>query len=271
MNGKLPILMTASVSTRGMKGARFTDEEREKMYLDTVRYYLQTLPEDQVLVFAENSGWDLAAFARKVGDDVECQKRVEFISVDPAICDQSRGKGYNEVLLMNDAVKRSAAIRAAGTFMKVTGRYPVRNISFFLAEAKAFYAKGGRYYGDMKDHKIYDILFPGQTARWNGHAAETAMFSSTVPFYNEVLADSYLQCNDYTEQWLEVVWHRLLVPYRKQKNSGVSLRYPIEPWFSGVQGSYQRTDPIWRKRAWMRKFMSWFSHFVRKYVKWLWL
>lgn len=33
---KLPLLMTASVSTRGMIGACFTDEEREKMYCETL-------------------------------------------------------------------------------------------------------------------------------------------------------------------------------------------------------------------------------------------
>ena len=36
---KLPILMTASVSTRGMAGADFSDEEREKMYLETLGFY----------------------------------------------------------------------------------------------------------------------------------------------------------------------------------------------------------------------------------------
>lgn len=279
--------MTASVSTRGMKGARFSDEEREQMYLKTILFYLENLPADQPIVFAENSGWDLSAFGKKVeklAKDVEDGKnstirlfsppssRVEFISVDPSICNQSRGKGYNEVLLINDAIRRSVAIRESGAFMKVTGRYPVRNVGFFIDRAKAYYAKGGRYYGDMKDHKIYDFLFPGQTNRWNGHAAETAVFSSTVPFWNEVLAGCYAECNDYTDQWLEVVMYRRLVPFRGKKDSGVSLRYPVEPGFwDAQQGSYQRTKPIWSGRAWMGKLLRFVSNFVRKYVKWLWL
>jgi hypothetical protein len=40
---KIPLLMTASVATRGMKGADFTDEEREKMYLSTIRFYIKEL------------------------------------------------------------------------------------------------------------------------------------------------------------------------------------------------------------------------------------
>ena len=41
MTNKLPILMTASVSTRGMIGADFSDAEREKMYLETLAYYIK--------------------------------------------------------------------------------------------------------------------------------------------------------------------------------------------------------------------------------------
>lgn len=44
MNRELPVLMTASVSTRGMKGADFSDE-------------------------VENSGWNLSAFKMKFQDE----------------------------------------------------------------------------------------------------------------------------------------------------------------------------------------------------------
>ena len=55
----LPILLTASVETRGMKGAKFSAREREKMYVDTLNYYISDLSKrkgDFILVFAENSG-----------------------------------------------------------------------------------------------------------------------------------------------------------------------------------------------------------------------
>ena len=51
MDVKLPLLLTASISARGMKGACFSDEEREAMYLAALKWYL------------ENSGWNLSAFA----------------------------------------------------------------------------------------------------------------------------------------------------------------------------------------------------------------
>ena len=71
----IPLLMTASVSTRGMKGACFSDEQREQMYLETLRYYLETLPEDQPIVFADNSGWGLEVFGKKVEDSGKCEVR----------------------------------------------------------------------------------------------------------------------------------------------------------------------------------------------------
>jgi hypothetical protein len=40
---KLPLLMTASVSTRSMKGACFTDEERETMYVSAIQFYISKL------------------------------------------------------------------------------------------------------------------------------------------------------------------------------------------------------------------------------------
>lgn len=61
----LPVLLTASISTHGMKGVCFTDEERENQYLTTLAFYLTHMPEHQ-FVFAENSGWNLNSFRDKL-------------------------------------------------------------------------------------------------------------------------------------------------------------------------------------------------------------
>ena len=265
---KLPLLMTASVSTRGMKGACFSDAEREKMYVEALRFYLETLPKDQPIVFAENSGWDLAAFARRIGEGVE---RVEFIALDPAGFDVSRGKGYNEILMLNATIEKSAVIRAAGAFMKVTGRYPIYNLMRYLKEAEAFLGQGGKYYGDMKDHKVFDFLFPNNTDKWNGHAAYTVLFATTVAFYREKLAESYEDCNDYTLQWIEVVWCRILSPYRKMKGSGVMLRLPIEPICGGMQGSLVETIAFSQSNESVKaKVARLVGNFIRVFMPWFW-
>ena len=97
MRPLLPVLMTASVDTRGMKGALFAAAEREKMYVETVRYYLDTICRDprQKIVFCDNSGWDLASLRAKVGRPSDA---VEWLSLDPNDFDISRGKGYKDVI-----------------------------------------------------------------------------------------------------------------------------------------------------------------------------
>ena len=61
--------MTASVDTRGMVGALYAATEREKMYVETIRYYLSTVCHDprQKIVFCDNSGWNLDSVREKVG------------------------------------------------------------------------------------------------------------------------------------------------------------------------------------------------------------
>lgn len=63
----IPILMSASVSTRGMKDAYYSDEERENMYLSALEFYTTKLfkgNNEQKIVFAENSGWNLTKFSK---------------------------------------------------------------------------------------------------------------------------------------------------------------------------------------------------------------
>ena len=64
----IPLLLTASVDTRGMEGALFTSLEREKMYAETLNYYISLISKYGCkggIVFAENSGWNLDVFSRQ--------------------------------------------------------------------------------------------------------------------------------------------------------------------------------------------------------------
>lgn len=270
--GSLPILMTASVSTRGMKGATFSDAEREQMYLGALSYYLSTLEPARRIVFAENSGWDLVGMRNglyeRFGRAVD---RVEWISVDPSGCDISRGKGYNEILLMSEAIRRSVAICEAGAFMKVTGRYPIYNLLRYIGEAEKFISEGGCYYGDIKDHKVFDWLFPNNTKKWNGHAAYTVLFATTVSFYREKLEHSYVECNDYTDDWIENVWFRILKPYRDQRDCRVQLRFPVEPVCGGLQGSTAQTIAFSQSNESMKaRVARLVGNGIRIFLPWFW-
>lgn len=265
---RLPVLMTASVSTRGMKGACFDDATREAMYLESMRFYLKTIPEYQI-VFAENSGWDLAEMAKKIP---EAAGRVEWIALDPNDFDISKGKGYNESILMSLAVGKSMAIRESGAFMKVTGRYPIFNLKHYLKKAeRLIFEKGGKFYGDIKDHKVFDLLFPNNTKKWNGHAAYTVLFACTNDFYTAELGPRYVECNDYTDDWIENVWFRVLKPYRGQRKSGVSLRFDIEPVCGGMQGSTAQTIAFSQSnRSFKARVALFVGNCIRIFTPWFW-
>lgn len=205
----LPVLMTASVSTRGMKGACFEDSEREAMYAGALSFYIENLLKDkrQRIVFAENSGWDLKNIEARLPE--HNARQIEFLSVPAELFDISKGKGYNELLLINEAVKRSRVLQNSGAFFKVTGRYPIYNLSYFLKCANRL-MRGDRVklYADIKDHSLYDWLHLG----WCGHSFECRLFAVEKQYYMDNIAPLYAECDDYSGNLLE----KILFGYVKQ-------------------------------------------------------
>ena len=268
---KLPILMTASISTRGMVGADFTDDEREKMYLETLSFYGEKLLNndgDRKIVFAENSGWDLDSLKSKLICQYPCQ--IEFVSLNPDEFDISKGKGYNELLLISKAIKCAKSLKEAKAFLKVTGRYPIYNLAYFLQDAEKFFYNGGALYCDMKDHSLYDIVFRNPSI-WNGHKVGTGMFASTINFYEEKLGPLYAKCNDYTGRWVECVWYDALCHYRRHPCPEVSLRFKVEPVYGGMQGSNNSTFTFSKNnQSFKKKIMRFVGNILRRHVPNFW-
>ncbi|MBR2770545.1 MAG: hypothetical protein IKD78_00785, partial [Bacteroidales bacterium] len=167
--------------------------------------------------------------------------------------------------------ERSAFIRNADAFLKVTGRYPIYNLYYFLRRAEQFIFMGGKFYGDIKDHVVYDFLFPHNTSIWNGHAAGTMLYASTVDFYKLELGPLYSKCNDYTGRWIECVWYDALKRYRGKKGCGVNLRFKREPICGGLQGSKAQTIAFSKRN---QSLKSWFlrglGNFIRIFMPWFW-
>lgn len=243
MGENLPILMTASVSTRGMEGARYSDLEREKMYVETLSYYLHNLLKSapqQEIVFAENSGWDLNRLRVSLSEDGI--DRVEFIALPKEAFDISRGKGYNELLLINMAIEQSKVIQERGAFFKVTGRYPIYNLSRFINEASDAFDKGVEFYCDVKDHRFFDWLHLG----WCGHAADARLFAVNIDYYQQHIGCRYKELNDYDGHLLEgLLFQDVKLAYEKGKNKytgavadgKIIARFSREPVFGGMEGS----------------------------------
>ena len=264
----IPLLMTAAVDPGGMVGADFSAEAREGMYLESLAYYILTILKDptQKIVFVDNSGWNLTAFAEKLPPYNAGQ--IEFISLERDPFDMAKGKGYNEFLAMNLAVGRSRFIQEAGAFMKVTGRYPIYNIGYFLQKAsRAIFEKGYVFYGDMKDHRLYDWLHLG----WNGHAGYTVLYATTVENWLKELGPRYVEMNDYEGRLAEDVMYDYLKPFRGVPHSGVSCRFGREPKCGGVQGSRQNALSFSKdNRSLKSRIMRFAGNVIRTCLPWFW-
>lgn len=224
--------MTASVNTHGMSQARFSPEEREEMYINTLRFYGRELLDkgNYTLVFADNSGWDLSRIKAALPE--KHLKKIEFLSLDPADFDISRGKGYNEVLLIKTAIEQSACLLHQQAFLKVTGRYPVFNIRYFLDYgSREILERGKELYIDIKDHSLYRKL----GLNWSSQFADVRLFGVTNTFFlNYVFTEKY-KLNDNEGKMFEGLMYNLIKP--QMDNRQLVYRFNREPRFGGLEGS----------------------------------
>lgn len=203
----IPILLTATVNPQGMKGANFDVSERIEMYMDALRFYAE---KGLKVVFAENSGWltqegnltQISPSTQILNEGNICgyqelgiRGNIEFVDVSGPEYDQSRGKGYNETILLHKAVNASKFVQEAGCFFKITGRLKVLNIDKLLGEVSGFKVQGSafKFIADCKDHKVYEWLH----MPINGHAGECRYWFASVEFFETMMWPRYNELNDY--------------------------------------------------------------------------
>lgn len=200
----IPLLLTATVNPQGMQGAQFAPDDRAAMYVEAIRFYDTILPEGSPIIVAENSGC-ATLLKEKVG---ESRCRIEFLELkDAAEYDQTRGKGYNETLLLTAALRHSRLMteETAIGFFKLTGRLKVLNIVALLQECLRRDEKcrkqavedgqGLQFLADCKDHNVYEWL----RMPINGHAGECRYFFASKDFFERMMAPRYCEMYDYDD------------------------------------------------------------------------
>lgn len=186
----IPILLTATVNPQGMKGANFNPEERLNMYVEALEFYAK---KGLKVVFAENSGsLNLVSSYRFQVSSID---NVEFVDVSGDEYDQSRGKGYNETILIHKAVQKSKFIREVGCFFKITGRLKLINVEKLIDEVSSFkiQVSSFSFLADCKDHKVYEWLH----MPINGHVGECRYWFASVEFFESMMWPRYNELNDY--------------------------------------------------------------------------
>lgn len=179
----IPILLTATVNPNGMQGANFSVDERAKMYRSAVEFYVQ---KGMHVVFAENSG-----NISSVSKFFDGNENIEWVDVSGNGYDQKRGKGYNETILIHEAIRKSKMIQESGCFFKITGRLKLLNVDRMLNEI----ADGMLFKADCKDHRIYELLH----MPINGHAGECRYWFATNEFFEQRMWPKLEQMNDYSD------------------------------------------------------------------------
>jgi len=229
----IPLLMTASIDTRGMRDLSVTDlHEREGQYLETFAFYLKSGWVDKI-VFVENSGYDLQNF--KALAETRAGTETELISCDLNDYPRHLGKSYGEMRLLDHVLDHSELLQAHERFIKVTGRFPILNMDKLLREAGR--RMPWELFCDSKDHPVYDWLRNG----WNGHAADTRFFVVTKKFYQEHFYGRYVDLNDAEGRLVEGLFFDVM---REQYPQGtVVRRFRTEPEYAG-KGGHRRISII---------------------------
>lgn len=127
-NDDICILLTGCVNPGGMAFTALQDSnERLRQYIGSISYYLKntTVP----IIFVENTCADFSDMFQEYIQN----GRLEFISFDGNNYEKTRGKGYGEAGIINEAFKRSRVLNTVKYVLKITGRLQIDNINVLLS------------------------------------------------------------------------------------------------------------------------------------------
>jgi len=125
--GRTIVFMTGCIDPKGMGLTVLSDkEERKRQYLDAIRFYLSAA--GVPILFVENSGSDVSGdFEREIAAG-----RLEVVTFSGNDYEKPKGKGYGEMLIVEEALRASKLFSEADFVFKVSGRYKVLNVRSYV-------------------------------------------------------------------------------------------------------------------------------------------
>lgn len=219
-NGSTCLLLTATIQVKQdvVFTARKDTDTRLNDYKQALSQWLAH-PQVNSLVVVENSGSDLSPLREIAGRTP--QKNVEFLSFTAPAFDGALGKGYGEMICLEQALKHSELLARSSRFVKVTGRYYLANASQFLQFVEH------RSDADV----ICDMLL---NLTW----ADSRVFAATPNFLRCYLFPLREEVNDSKGSNMEHVLAR--ATHACIANRGVWAEPPFPFEIQGVSGSQDR-------------------------------
>ncbi len=206
----IPIVLTATVVPNGVVAASNNPEIRLAEYIAAVRFYLPFAP----VIFLENSQYPLEQHP-EFRETARLRVRRFPPSANP-----ERGKGYQEFEMLDAWLAEEP--QPPARWLKITGRYQVRNIGAFLREC-------GR---ECRDGMLIDQVLRAGMAR-------TYLFGATTSFYRERLAGIYRECDDRSGAWIE----RILFEKLREMRPAKVRSFKTQPRLIAVPGNARLPFP----------------------------
>lgn len=208
---------------------------RRQEYLQSIEYYSKFAP----VHFLENSLYDIDNDAEFGSDD-----RVT-IRQFPVSTHFTRGKGYQEFEMLDSWISSDSILPAR--WVKITGRYTVRNISEILMDCR----------------RVPDVPFIIDLCR-RSKIARTHLFCAETSFYKSHLLNSYKQCNDESGEWIERVLFKRILSWNESR----TRTFSVEPNVTAVSGSTGANQEISPSRHRINSMLRSVNHVFDKRCLW---
>lgn len=235
--------------------SRVDPKEREQDYARTLHAYLGDEHRSVGgVLFIENSNADLSRLQQLAREANSRRIPVEFVSLDDAALDTRNYKGYREYRALDQALNQSAVAKQFPYWVKVTGRYYIKNLNRILARLRLPFDMAC----DLKDHYLLGYHY---------QSFDTGLTVYHQDFYRQRVQGLYKAVDeeDYSSNWLENILYRLA---RQTMVEGMRVipRFPCTPRVSGFAGHHNKNFDSPRLRAkWMVKSL------IRQVAPWLWI
>lgn len=220
MKRRYVILLTACVNPGGMTFTVLTDtSERLRQYREALDFYLleTTLP----IVFCENT---LCDFSEDYKEYIT-SGRLEYITFDGNNFDKSRGKGYGEALIMEEAFRHSRLLDQCNFVVKITGRLIVRNISQLVKDNRRMFTDTIQTFypnNNMADSRL--VILPKLFCIVDFLARKDSINDTEGYYFEHLLYDAVISRKKY-----------IYVPF---------LHVPLIDGVSGSTGNLYKSDNV---------------------------
>jgi len=159
----LCLLLTATIQVDHPEflrpGGRLDARLRLQDYCTALEFWITGQRTMRDIVFVENSGYPLDALQAIVDLHQSAGKRVELISCRTAGYSPVRGRSYGELDIMRTALERSALLKNAAGFAKVTGRVCIPNFDAIIRATAPDFDIVGRLSGNLTWLETVLVLF----------------------------------------------------------------------------------------------------------------